>query len=299
MRISVLGSISILCFAFSTNAFAAPDDPPAGRSAPEKDAPAPEKVAPAPAAATEKDAPAPATPGAKPPGTWSPAENEVSAGAPNGDAPAPAPPPLVAPVPLPSPPVENVLPQLPAQSPAYDSPPPPPKAPRRSEWGAQLRFEGAAMPSDASPDAGMGGIGFSLRPRPSPFFAVDFGLDFMGGRDFNGDKRNETTLTVNPIVFLNPRNKVQVYLFAGLGFGGARVERGNGTYREYRYVGADAGVGVEFRFWKHFAFSGDVLAFVRDRSDLNGSPEFIDRATGRYTDSSTGALVRLGGTYYW
>ncbi|MET0591745.1 MAG: hypothetical protein ABW133_03540 [Polyangiaceae bacterium] len=68
----------------------------------------------------------------------------------------------------------------------------------------------------------------------------------------------------------------------------------------YRYVGANAGGGVEFRFWQHFALSGDVVAFLRDRTDVHDSPpEYIDKTTGRYTDSSAGALIRLGGTYYW
>jgi hypothetical protein len=156
------------------------------------------------------------------------------------------------------------------------------------------------MGKDAAPDAGMGGIGFSLRPRPSPYFAIDFGIDFIGGRDFNGDKRSESSFTVNPMLFLNPRNKVQIYLFAGLGAGGARVERSNGVERAYRYIGADAGAGLEFRFWQHLAFSGDLLAFVRDRTDVGGNaPEFIEPGTRRYTDSSAGALFRLGGTYYW
>ena len=161
-----------------------------------------------------------------------------------------------------------------------------------------MRLEGAALGSSAAPDAAMGGIGFSLRPRLSPHFAFDFGLDFLGGRDFFGYRRSESAFSVNTMLFLNPRHKVQIYLFAGLGVGGARVERPSGV-RNYRYVGADAGAGVEFRFWRHFAFSGDVLAFVRDRSDLRGGLEYVDAATGRYTNSSAGALFRLGGTYYW
>src|SRR5262245_47088085 len=61
------------------------------------------------------------------------------------------------------------LPPVPPAPPEYEAPPPPPPPPpgRRSEWGAQLRLETAAMGHDASPDAGMGGIGFSVRPRLS------------------------------------------------------------------------------------------------------------------------------------
>jgi hypothetical protein len=185
--------------------------------------------------------------------------------------------------------------------PPYDAPlpPAPPKAPSRSEWGAQVRFEGVAMPKEASPDAGMAGGGFSLRPRPSPFFAIDFGVDFIGGRDFNLDKRSEAMVSVNPTLFINPRNKVQVYLFAGLGLGGAHVERRDGTQGDARYVGANAGAGLEFRFWQHFAFSGDVLGFVRERIAMSGtSPANVDPTAGP-SDGSRGTLFRVGGTYYW
>jgi hypothetical protein len=214
------------------------------------------------------------------------------------ESPKPLPSPAVGPLPPP----EAGAVANPENAPAYDPPPPAPpdpKAARRSEWGVQFRLQGAAMGRKASPDAGMGGLGFSLRPRPSPYFAVDFGIDFLGGRDFNGDRRRESALVVNPIVFLNPRDKVQVYLLAGLGIGRARVESSLGL-RDYRYVGANAGAGVEFRLWQHFALSGDVVAFIRDRTDVyDGPPEYVDRTTGRYTDSSAGALFRLGGTYYW
>ena len=155
------------------------------------------------------------------------------------------------------------------------------------------------MGGEAASNAKMGGIGFSLRPRPSPYFAIDFGIDFVGGRDFNGDPRRESSFFVNPVVFLNPRDKVQLYIFGGLGVATARVEQA-GIDKRYRYIGADAGAGVEFRYWRRFALSADVLAFVRDRVDVAGAaPEYFDRATGRYTDSSAGALFRFGGTYYW
>jgi hypothetical protein len=283
MRISALGSFLVVGFAFPLTAWSAPDDTKYGAP--------PETSAAAPSAA-------PATPGAAPgamPSPSAPAD-------PKSDA-TPSPKPLTGPMMGPLPPEGPALPPLPSSAPEiYDAPPPPPppKATRRSEWGAQVRLEAAPMGDEAAPDAGMGGIGFSLRPRPTPHFAIDFGLDFLGGRDFNGDRRSESAFTVNPMLFLNPRNKVQIYFFAGLGVSGARVERPNGTERSYRYIGADAGGGLEFRFWQRFAFSGDVMAFVRDRRDVGTSaPEYLEPSTRRFTDSSAGALLRLGATYYW
>ena len=140
---------------------------------------------------------------------------------------------------------EGPLPPLPSSPPEYDAPPPPPPPPpgRRSEWGAQIRLETAAMGRDAYPDAGMGGIGFSVRPRLSPHLAIDFGVDFLRGMDFYAEERRETRIFINPMFFVNPRNRAQIYLFGGLGFSGADVTHVDQTRSRYDYMGFDAGVG--------------------------------------------------------
>src|SRR2546423_338600 len=185
----------------------------------------------------------------------------------------------------------------------YEAPLPQPfaTAHRRTRWGATFRLEGAPMGKDAAADAKMGGLGFSLRPRPSPSFAVDIGLDFLGGRDFNGEKRTEQAFTVNPMLFLNPRSKVSVYLFAGLGLAAARVEHAGRGVSHYRYVGVNGGAGLEFRFWRRVAIDADLLAFVRDRTDSQSAryPEYIEPSTGRFTNTSQGVVVRAGVVYYW
>ena len=43
-------------------------------------------------------------------------------------------------------------------------------------------------------------------------------LDFAGGRDYNGFRRNETALAFNGLVFVNPKNKTQLYFLAGFGW---------------------------------------------------------------------------------
>jgi hypothetical protein len=192
---------------------------------------------------------------------------------------------------------------LPPSPPEYDAPPPPPPPPagRRSEWGAQIRLESAAMSHDAAPEAGMGGVGFSVRPRLTPHFAIDFGVDLLRGQDFYGEDRRETAFFINPMFFLNPRNRAQVYLFGGLGFSGADVTHVDQTSSRYDYMGFDAGLGVELRFWRHVAIDCDMLAFVRGRTDDSARlyPEFIDARTGRSTNTSGGALFRAGMTYYF
>lgn len=148
----------------------------------------------------------------------------------------------------------------------------------------------------------MSGGGLSIRPRPTPYFALDVGVDFIGGTDWNANARNETSFTVNPIVFLNPRNRLQVYLLTGFGFSSARVHSTDNTYRDqYTYFGMNAGVGLEFRLSRHFALGGDIIGFIRGRTDRGAynHPEFVDPETGRTTNASGGGLLRLGLTYYW
>jgi hypothetical protein len=157
------------------------------------------------------------------------------------------------------------------------------------------------MGHDSAPDAGMGGLGFSVRPRLSPHFAIDFGVDLLRGQDFYAEQRSETAFFINPMFFLNPRNRVEVYLMGGLGFSGADVTHLDQTRSRYDYVGFDGGLGVEFRFWRHIAIDCDMLAFVRNRTDDAAAvyPEFIDPRTGRSTNTSGGALFRAGMAYYW
>lgn len=189
------------------------------------------------------------------------------------------------------------------------------RRPRR-EWGINLRLEGVMMGSDRDrhPDSGMGGIGGSLRYRPVPHFALDVGLDFLGGVDWLGNPRSETALLVSGMLFFNPKSKVQVYALGGFGFSGARVRRdvryaddGGYVYDDdptidaYSYFGGHLGGGLEFRVGKKTALNLDVVGFVRGRTDdtARDDPEFIDAETGRRTNTSGGGLFRGGITFYW
>ena len=175
-------------------------------------------------------------------------------------------------------------------------------AARRREWGLNLRLEGAMMGSKASDSAGMGGVGVGLRYKPVPAFGIEAGLDFVGGRDYDGFRRQETAFTLNGMVFVNPRSRTQVYFLAGFGWAGARVSDDN-SYGDvqYNYFGGQAGVGLEFRLARHFALNLDVRGFVRGRTDDNAkyTAEFRDPETGRTTNTSGGGLFTGGMTFYF
>ncbi|HEY3235491.1 MAG TPA: hypothetical protein VGJ84_12310 [Polyangiaceae bacterium] len=181
---------------------------------------------------------------------------------------------------------------------------------RHREWGLNLRIEKVLMGSDRrmSPSASMAGLGFSLRLRPIGYFAFDAGLDFFGGRDWNGFDRNETAFLLNGMVFFNPRDRLQIYTLVGLGLSRATVnvlpvagvERELGQHR-FSYFGGQIGIGAEFRIVAKTAINVDLVGFARGRTDskTRSVPEFIDPSTHYATNASNGGLLRGGLTFYW
>lgn len=201
----------------------------------------------------------------------------------------------------------------------------------RSEWGLNARVQGVSFGGDggsgaaASPDAGMGGFGLSLRYRPWARFALDAGFDVIGGTDFNGFERVETPFSLNGIFYFNPRSRTQFYAIGGVNWSSATVRSdspsplltadkgGNGYGAEYKYFGGQVGVGLEFRLSKRLSFNVDALGFMRSRTDVDDDhhgkdgrdqstrdvPEYMDVSTGQTTNKSGGGLFRGGLTLWW
>jgi hypothetical protein len=102
---------------------------------------------------------------------------------------------------------------------------------------------------------------------------------------------------------------VQIYALGGIGFSGADVtiapRSGDAPFprhdEHYSYFGGQAGLGVEVRVSRSIALGGDILGFIRGRTDDNASsaPEFEDPNTHRVTNTSGAGLVRVGATFYW
>jgi opacity protein-like surface antigen len=193
--------------------------------------------------------------------------------------------------------------------------PKPPRRRHRRAWGINLRLEGVGMGSSKqqSRNSGMAGLGFSLRYRPVPNFALDAGVDVFGGTDWTGNKRNEDSFMLNGIVYFNPKNAVQVYTIGGIGFSAAKVTQSQSqvsatgntelvdTKYDYRYFGGQLGIGLEFRLTHVVSLNVDALGFIRGRTDdlARTQPEFTDPDTGRTTNTSGGGLLRGGITFYW
>jgi opacity protein-like surface antigen len=179
------------------------------------------------------------------------------------------------------------------------------------EWGFNLHLEDAILgnkPERAS-HSGMGGLGFAFRYRPLPPLALEAGIDLLTGTDFQGYSRSEAALLLNTLVFFNPHDIVQIYALGGLGFSGANVtiapRTGEASFprhdEHYSYFGGQLGLGVEVRVSRSIALGGDILGFVRGRTDDRADvvPEFEDPNTHRVTNTSGGGLIRVGATFYW
>jgi hypothetical protein len=192
-------------------------------------------------------------------------------------------------------------------------PPPPPKKQRRwrETFGLNLRLQGAgfgAADESLAEETGMGGIGLSFRWRPSPYFAFDFGGDVMGGTDYYGFDRVETTLSGSGLLYFNPQHRVQVYGIGGLhathaeveGFRDGDLDGWTWMHDETvgrDYVGGHAGIGVEFRVSRLVGLHMDLIGIVRERVG-DGPPEFVN-ADGRTTDTSGAGLFRAGINFWW
>jgi hypothetical protein len=166
---------------------------------------------------------------------------------------------------------------------------------RDSGFSFNLRFEGVLLESQSRhEDAGMAGIGGSLRYRLNPVVTLDAGLDTLLGTDYNGYDRGELTLSFSSIFYFNPERTVRVYALVGLNASVARVNVG-GDDQGWGYFGAHAGLGLDIPLNRRLAFDIALLGFLRGRTDDRAArePEFTDES-GRVTNTSGGGLFRAG-----
>lgn len=172
-------------------------------------------------------------------------------------------------------------------------------------WGLNVRLQGVLMGRSARyGDAGMGGVGVSLRYQPLPVVALDAGLDLLGGTDYNGFDRAELMWSLSGLLFFNPHMPVKVYAIAGLNMSVAAVEviydDGYIDDQSWNYFGGHMGLGLQAEIRPRLALNVDLIGFLRGRTDslAKREPEFFD-SRGRMTNSSGGGLLRGGLTFFW
>lgn len=168
-------------------------------------------------------------------------------------------------------------------------PPPPPKRERK----VGLHFD---VGGTFGPDVQMGGFTGALRFRPNEHVGIDLGSGYFAGNDYQGFYRTEVPVTANALFFVNPQHKFQVYFLLGPGVTIGRADLGY-EVRRMVHIGGQAGMGVELRLAPAFALNVDVRGVIRYRVDSDPRPEFFDGTRG--TNTSGGALLTFGGTFYF
>lgn len=169
--------------------------------------------------------------------------------------------------------------------------PPPSRRDRERKLGLHFDVGGTF-----GPEVSMGGFTGALRFRPKKHIGIDLGSGYYAGNDYQGFYRTEVPLVANVLFFLNPQHKFQFYFVLGPGMSFGRVEL-PGETRRMTHVGGQGGFGVELRLARAFALNADVRGVIRHRIDNDPRPEFFDGTRG--TDTSAGALVTFGGTFYF
>ena len=155
----------------------------------------------------------------------------------------------------------------------YRDRPAPYTAPYRSpnhmynnQFGLNINAQSGVVGSGNA--TGLLGIGAALRFRPIPWVGIEGGISAYTGRDFNYDTRNEISGQGNIYGYINPQSPLQLYGVAGVTYTSARIGDGYGQpLTTNRYVGVQAGAGLELRFNRHFALNGDLRGVLRTRTD--------------------------------
>jgi len=158
-------------------------------------------------------------------------------------------------------------------------------------------------------DVGNFGGGVVARYIASPRFGVELTVDAYGGTGYTGDvEAVEFPVTLNALWFVNPRNRVQLYLVGGLGMSFASVTGSNGSEDSPVYGGGELGLGVEFLIGQHVGLTVDARGFLRGRMNErttdpsdpvnDGSCRIGDDGAWECTPVTAGAIFNLGFNFY-
>lgn len=180
----------------------------------------------------------------------------------------------------------------------------PREAKPKSEIGVNLHLGGLPIVSSRAHGAGMTVLGAGLRFRPIPELAIQPDFDLAIGSDAANRSRSELGFALNGLLFVNPKNKAQLYFLAGLGTQVAQVNGGDSAGPApsvtYSYLSAQGGMGVEFRLSKVVALGLDVRGIVRTRVDDRAETTYeFTSTTGQRTNTSGGVLFSGGITFYF
>lgn len=169
-------------------------------------------------------------------------------------------------------------------------------------FGVQLRFDLPLIDDGDSPaHPFMAGPGLGFVFLPLDHIGLELAADSAFGRDGLDAQRRELAVSGALLAFFDTHQLVQVFLSTGLFHSWAQVEPRASHARHYRYFGAFLGLGAELTFHPLASAFVRLEGFMRGRVDEGASnePEFIHRASGETSNSSAGALLRVGAARYF
>lgn len=163
-------------------------------------------------------------------------------------------------------------------------------------FGVQVRLDVPLID-----DGFMAGPGLGLLFLPLHHIGLELAVDSGFGRDALDAERRELAVSGALLAFFDTHDLVQVLLSTGLFHSWAHVEPPASHDRRYRYFGAFLGLGAELTFHPLTSAFLRLEGFMRGRVDEGASndPEFVQQSSGETSNSSAGALLRIGAARYF
>ena len=218
-------------------------------------------------------------------------------------------------------------------------PPPPPQrlvvvqprpvqpAPRREYQsdllGIGVRVSGIALDGQKLglrdfENPAMGGVGVQLRSRVTKWFGLELSADFLfNNQQQEGYKQRTIPVMLSGIVYLFPTSSINPYLLAGVGVHFTNLSYLDGAFEHNMLeFAAQAGLGVQVKFGRHFAIHADVrfvsvyknldsVTYVSNQclsSKAAGRPGFCEGLSALNPDEdkwNIGIQFGAGATYFF
>lgn len=139
------------------------------------------------------------------------------------------------------------------------------------------------------------GVGLGFRVRPMAWLGIEPAIELMRGYDELHAPHSETALSTDLLLYLNPRNAIQVFGVAGAQLGVAQHSE-HWSQASSTYVGAQLGAGLEFRVTHLLSFNVNVVGYTRR---VTGE-ELRKSSTGRsIPEASSGLALRASAGFYF
>lgn len=181
---------------------------------------------------------------------------------------------------------------------AQSSPPAAPRKMRRRHALTLRATQAIAARSGGASGATSTGVGLGFRVRPIAWLGIEPALDLMRGYDERHASHSETILGTDLLLYLNPRDAVQVFGLAGAHLGLAQHSE-YWSQSSSSYFGGQVGAGLEFRVTYLLSFNVNVVGYTRRLSGAELRESSADSEARPIPHASSGLALRAGVGFYF